>query len=61
MNKVSHRINASTAIGIALVLGAALSPAKAMSAGDAALLHGESQLRLESGEDAEVLVFDLAA
>jgi redox-sensitive bicupin YhaK (pirin superfamily) len=32
-----------------------------LSAGDAALLHGESQLRLESGEDAEVLVFDLAA
>lgn len=29
--------------------------------GDAAMLEGESQLRLEAGNDAEVLVFDLAA
>ena len=29
-------------------------------AGDAALLEGERQIALESGKDAEVLVFDLA-
>jgi quercetin 2,3-dioxygenase len=32
-----------------------------LSAGDAALLSGESQLRLDAGQGAEVLVFDLAA
>jgi quercetin 2,3-dioxygenase len=31
-----------------------------LSTGDAALLDGESQLRLDGGHDAEVLVFDLA-
>ena len=31
-----------------------------LSAGDAALLDGESQLRLSEGRGAEVLVFDLA-
>jgi redox-sensitive bicupin YhaK (pirin superfamily) len=33
----------------------------ALSAGDAALLDGESQLTLTHGKDAEVLVFDLTA
>ena len=33
---------------------------QALGAGDAALLEGESLLRLEAGQDAEVLVFDLA-
>src|SRR5262245_48399379 len=37
MKTVSHRINGSAAIGIALVLGATLSPAKAMSASDGAV------------------------
>ncbi len=32
-----------------------------LNTGDAALLHGETQLQLAHGEDAEVLVFDLAA
>jgi quercetin 2,3-dioxygenase len=31
-----------------------------LSAGDAAKLDGETWLRLDGGEDAEVLVFDLA-
>ena len=31
-----------------------------LAAGDAALLDGESELRLDQGQDAEVLVFDLA-
>lgn len=31
-----------------------------LSGGDAALLEGEAQIRLERGSDAEVLVFDLA-
>jgi redox-sensitive bicupin YhaK (pirin superfamily) len=33
----------------------------ALSAGDAAMLDGESQLRLDQGNNAEVLVFDLSA
>jgi redox-sensitive bicupin YhaK (pirin superfamily) len=32
-----------------------------LTAGDAAKLQGETQLKLEHGKDAEVLVFDLAA
>ena len=32
-----------------------------LAAGDAALLEGETQLKLDQGQDAEVLVFDLAA
>ena len=32
-----------------------------LATGDAALLEGESQLRLGAAKDAEVLVFDLAA
>jgi len=31
-----------------------------LAAGDAAVLHDESTLVIEGGEDAEVLVFDLA-
>lgn len=34
---------------------------KKLSTGDAALIEGESQLALSAGNDAEVLVFDLAA
>jgi redox-sensitive bicupin YhaK (pirin superfamily) len=34
---------------------------QALSAGDAVTLSGETQLRLQDGRDAEVLVFDLAA
>ena len=34
---------------------------RSLAAGDAALMEGESKLALTAGEDAEVLVFDLAA
>ena len=33
---------------------------QALAAGDAALLRGESQVELTRGQDADVLVFDLA-
>jgi len=32
-----------------------------LKGGDALMLQGESQLQLSDGQDAEVLVFDLAA
>ena len=35
MNTVNHRIKSSVALGVALMLGAALSPTQAVSAGDA--------------------------
>jgi redox-sensitive bicupin YhaK (pirin superfamily) len=44
-----------------LVRGQLAVNGTALAEGDAALLEGESQLRLEAGRDAEVLVFDLAA
>ncbi|TWO69061.1 pirin family protein [Caenimonas sedimenti] len=44
-----------------LVRGALSANGKALAAGDAAMLKGEAQLTLEHGQDAEVLVFDLAA
>jgi quercetin 2,3-dioxygenase len=44
-----------------LVRGALSANGKALAAGDAAMLKGEAQLTLEQGQDAEVLVFDLAA
>jgi redox-sensitive bicupin YhaK (pirin superfamily) len=43
-----------------LVRGQLLVNDVELTAGDAALLDGESQLRLDRGQDAEVLVFDLA-
>ena len=39
---------------------AARSTASALEAGDAAQLEGEPRLLLDDGQDAEVLVFDLA-
>ena len=44
-----------------LVRGALQVNGQALVAGDAALLQGESVLTLAHGQDAEVLVFDLAA
>ncbi|WP_310568008.1 pirin family protein [Hydrogenophaga sp.] len=44
-----------------LVRGALTVNGERLQGGDAALLQGESQIRLAQGEDAEVLVFDLAA
>lgn len=43
-----------------LVRGALKVNGVVLRAGDAALLSGEEQIRLEAGSDAEVLVFDLA-
>lgn len=44
-----------------LVRGELTVNGQRLSGGDAALLAGESELRLADGKDAEVLVFDLAA
>ncbi|GHC87015.1 quercetin 2,3-dioxygenase [Pseudorhodoferax aquiterrae] len=44
-----------------LVRGELTVNGQRLSGGDAALLAGESQVRLTDGKDAEVLVFDLAA
>ena len=44
-----------------LVRGALQVNGQVLAGGDAALLQGESVLRLDSAKDAEVLVFDLAA
>jgi len=44
-----------------VVRGKVNANGQALSAGDAALLSGESSLRLDSGHDAEVIAFDLAA
>jgi hypothetical protein len=44
-----------------LVRGALLVNGQQLFTGDAAKLSGETQLILREGEDAEVLVFDLAA
>lgn len=46
---------------VQLVRGALTVNGQRLKAGDAALLAGESQLTLADGQDAEVLVFDLAA
>ncbi|MCF8168785.1 MAG: pirin family protein [Rhodoferax sp.] len=42
-----------------LLRGALTVNGVALAAGDAAMLEGESQIQLEQGQDAEVLVFDL--
>jgi redox-sensitive bicupin YhaK (pirin superfamily) len=44
-----------------LVRGAIEVNGEALKAGDAALLSGNARLQLRGGQDAEVLVFDLAA
>ena len=44
-----------------LVRGSLLVNGERLQGGDAAVLGGESVLTLAQGDDAEVLVFDLAA
>jgi len=44
-----------------LVRGALNVNGQSLAVGDAALIEGESQITLNAGKDAEVLVFDLAA
>ncbi len=44
-----------------LIRGALHVNGQALAAGDAAKLVGETELHLDRGSDAEVLVFDLAA
>ena len=44
-----------------LVRGELTVNGERLHGGDAALLQGESQIRLDQGADAEVLVFDLVA
>jgi redox-sensitive bicupin YhaK (pirin superfamily) len=44
-----------------LIRGTLQVNGQTLQAGDAALLQGESSLALDAGQDAEVLVFDLAA
>ena len=46
---------------VQVVRGGVSVNGRALKAGDAAHLHGESQLSLAEGRDAEVIVFDLAA
>ena len=44
-----------------MVRGAVQVNGQALQAGDATLLQAETALQLSQGQDAEVLVFDLAA
>ena len=44
-----------------LVRGALTVNGQALQGGDAAKLEGESELKITHGQDAEVIVFDLAA
>ena len=54
-------LNPARKADVFLVRGALQVNGQALVAGDAALLQGESVLTLAHGQDAEVLVFDLAA
>jgi redox-sensitive bicupin YhaK (pirin superfamily) len=54
-------LDAARGTYVHLVRGALAVNGQQLSAGDAALLRGEDSLTLAQGQDAEVLVFDLAA
>jgi redox-sensitive bicupin YhaK (pirin superfamily) len=54
-------LNLSRKAYVFLVRGALQVNGQALMAGDAAMLQAESSLALSEGQDAEVLVFDLAA
>jgi redox-sensitive bicupin YhaK (pirin superfamily) len=54
-------LNPSRKAYVFLVRGALKVNGQALMAGDAAMLQAESSLALSEGQDAEVLVFDLAA
>jgi redox-sensitive bicupin YhaK (pirin superfamily) len=59
--KATLSLDAQRPVYVHLVRGELTVNGKRLSAGDAAQLRGESQLTLADGQDAEVLVFDLAA
>jgi redox-sensitive bicupin YhaK (pirin superfamily) len=54
-------LDAKRLVYVHLVRGELEVNGKRLSAGDAAKLQGEAQLKLAQGKDAEVLVFDLSA
>ena len=56
----SLTLDASRKCYVHLIRGSLEVNGQTLSGGDAALLNGESQLKLAQGKDAEVLVFDLA-
>jgi redox-sensitive bicupin YhaK (pirin superfamily) len=58
---VSHPLQPGRKTYVHLVRGALSVNGLALSGGDAALIQDEDRLSLSDGEDAEVLVFDLAA
>jgi redox-sensitive bicupin YhaK (pirin superfamily) len=58
---VTRPLNPARKTYVHLVRGALRVNGQALAAGDAALLENESSLALTDGQDAEVLVFDLAA
>ena len=57
----SMPLDASRHVYVFLVRGSLAVNGRALEAGDAAHLHGESRLELANGRGAEALVFDLAA
>ncbi|WP_024814995.1 pirin family protein [Acidovorax sp. JHL-3] len=58
---VTQPLNPARKTYVHLVRGALCVNGQPLAAGDAALLENESSLALTGGQDAEVLVFDLAA
>ncbi|ART51958.1 quercetin 2,3-dioxygenase [Acidovorax carolinensis] len=58
---VTQTLNPARKTYVHLVRGAVRVNGQPLAAGDAALLENESSLALADGQDAEVLVFDLAA
>ena len=59
--QTSLALNPARKAYVFLIRGALNANGENLSAGDALLLSQESQLNLSHGQDAEVLVFDLAA
>jgi redox-sensitive bicupin YhaK (pirin superfamily) len=59
--KATLALDAKRLVYVHLVRGELEVNGKRLSAGDAAKLQGEAQLKLAQGKDAEVLVFDLSA
>jgi redox-sensitive bicupin YhaK (pirin superfamily) len=57
---LTHALDPARKVYVHLVRGALQVNGQALEAGDAVMLDGEPELRLEHGRNAEVLVFDLA-